>query len=144
MPAAASSPPAMRKIVLGYDGSDASRRALDLVAGLGDGGREVTIVSVPPVRFTSLGPVTPDEETFAEAKRHLDEALERLAAKGIEARGVDTSGVPAEVIVEEAQRLRADLVVVGTGRKNVAERLVLGSVSTAVVHEAPCNVLVVR
>jgi nucleotide-binding universal stress UspA family protein len=34
--------------------------------------------------------------------------------------------------------------VVGTGRKNVAKRLILGSVSTKVVHEAPCDVLVVR
>jgi nucleotide-binding universal stress UspA family protein len=134
----------MKKFVLGYDGSDASRRALDRVAELAVPEDEVTVVSVPPARFTSLGPLTPDEEAFDEAQHQLEEARTLLAAKGIEARPVETPGVPADVIVEEAKRLGADLVVVGTGRKNVAERLILGAVSTAVVHEAPCDVLVVR
>jgi nucleotide-binding universal stress UspA family protein len=134
----------MRKVVVGYDGSDASRRALDRVAELAGPKADVTVVSVAPARFTSLGPLTPGEQVFDEAKHHLEEAQRRLAAKGIAARGVGAPGIPADGIVEEVERVGADLVVVGTGRKNVAERLILGSVSTAVVYEAPCDVLVVR
>jgi nucleotide-binding universal stress UspA family protein len=38
----------------------------------------------------------------------------------------------------------ADLIIVGTRGLNTAQRLLLGSVSTKVMHHAPCDVLVVR
>ena len=54
-------------------------------------------------------------------------------------------GVPcAEVIIEAAKQANADLIVVGTHGHGAAKRLVLGSVSTKLAHEAPCDVLVVR
>jgi nucleotide-binding universal stress UspA family protein len=53
-------------------------------------------------------------------------------------------GMPASKIVEVAKKWPADLVVVGShGRGNVGGFL-LGSVSQAVLHHAPCAVLVVR
>ena len=48
------------------------------------------------------------------------------------------------MIVQEAEESGADLIVVGTRGLNAAKRLVLGSVSTNVVHHAPCDVLVVH
>lgn len=53
-------------------------------------------------------------------------------------------GRPAELIVEAARDWGADLIVVGSHGRGFWGRLTLGSVSDAVVHHAPCSVLVVR
>lgn len=53
-------------------------------------------------------------------------------------------GTPDRRIVELAEEEAADLIVVGSHGYNRLERLLLGSVSDAIVHHAPCKVLVVR
>ncbi|WP_206831278.1 universal stress protein [Alicyclobacillus fructus] len=53
-------------------------------------------------------------------------------------------GSPAERIVHAADEAGADLVVLGSHGKNAVDRLLLGSVSTAVLHRAKQAVLVVR
>ena len=134
----------MDNIVVGYDGSKSARRALEQVAELARNGTTVTVVSAPPVRFTSLGAQAPGREEIAELEREVAEARALLEKRGVEASGVVKPGIPAGVILEEAGRRGADLIVVGTGRKKVAERLILGSVSDEVLHHAACSVLVVR
>jgi nucleotide-binding universal stress UspA family protein len=52
-------------------------------------------------------------------------------------------GSPEQQIVEEAKKWKADLIVVGCHGRGFWGRM-LGSVSDAVVHHAPCSVLVVR
>jgi nucleotide-binding universal stress UspA family protein len=53
-------------------------------------------------------------------------------------------GSPERAIVEEAEKWGADLIIVGSHGYGFWERVFLGSVSNAVVHHAPCSVLVVR
>lgn len=53
-------------------------------------------------------------------------------------------GEPKQAVVEEAEEWGADLLVVGSHGYGFWERMFLGSVSSAVVHHAPCSVLVVR
>ena len=53
-------------------------------------------------------------------------------------------GSPERRIVETAEEMAADLIVVGSHGYNRWERLLLGSVSDSVVHHAPCSVLIVR
>ena len=53
-------------------------------------------------------------------------------------------GRPAELIVDIAAEWNADLIVVGSHGHGFWGRMLLGSVSDAVVHHAPCSVLVVR
>ena len=53
-------------------------------------------------------------------------------------------GRPAEIIIECAEKWRPDLIVVGSHGRNFWGRLALGSVSDAVLHHAPCSVLIVR
>ena len=53
-------------------------------------------------------------------------------------------GDPARIICEVAEQIAADVVVVGSRGLGFAKRAVLGSVSTHVVRNAPCPVLVVR
>ena len=53
-------------------------------------------------------------------------------------------GPPSQVIVEEAQKWGADLIVMGSRGLGAWNRLLLGSVSNAVVHHAKCSVEIVR
>jgi nucleotide-binding universal stress UspA family protein len=139
----------MGTIVVGYDGSEGAQRALERAMGLkGDGALAVVSVAKfdrlvsDPAPAASATPVSPIER---EAAQHaLEQARERLTGAGVEARLIEGHGDPADVIAFEAKELGADLIVVGTRGLNLAQRLLLGSVSTKLVHEAPCDVLVVR
>jgi nucleotide-binding universal stress UspA family protein len=133
------------KIVVGYDGSEAAKRALAKAAELAGGGGSVAVVSVVTVHAGAVRgamPVDPDE--LAERSAELGEAKSILGQSGVEPKLVEGRGDPADAIVEEAQASGADLVIVGTHGQNVVERSLMGSVSTSVVHQAPCDVLVVR
>jgi nucleotide-binding universal stress UspA family protein len=53
-------------------------------------------------------------------------------------------GDPAEEIVGYAKSLSADLIVMGAGRRNILDRLLLGSTTHAVLNHAPCDIFVGR
>lgn len=132
------------KIVVGYDGSEAAKRALERAARF-DRGEPVTVVSVHEVHISAgRGPARVDETEKAERDRELEEAAAILRAHGVEARQVHGHGDPARAIAEEAEATGADLIVVGTHGRGAFGRAMLGSVSTKLVHQAPCDVLVVR
>ncbi|WP_333654633.1 universal stress protein [Dissulfurispira sp.] len=67
-----------------------------------------------------------------------------LKEKGIEAETIVLEGSPADVIVDHAKGMGMSLIVVGSTGKQATERTILGSVSSKVVANAPCSVLVVR
>ncbi|MEX2646246.1 MAG: universal stress protein, partial [Gaiellaceae bacterium] len=69
---------------------------------------------------------------------------DRLALRQVPVATRDAIGEPAAKIVETADELGADLIVIGTRNGSALERLVLGSTSTKVLHHAHCDVLVVR
>lgn len=91
-----------------------------------------------------------------EIEKHVRENAERVLTETCEAiinicgkDSVDVSrellvGSPESRIVETAEEMNADLIIVGSHGYNRWERLLLGSVSDSVVHHAPCSVLVVR
>ena len=117
-----------RKIVVGYDGSEAAGRALDAAADLVGYGSTLAVVTV------SAGPPDPSAR---------DAARERLLRRQVDAHYHDLAGEPAEELVRKAEELDADLLVVGRRDRNPL-RVLLGSVSSAVVRRASCDVLVVR
>jgi nucleotide-binding universal stress UspA family protein len=53
-------------------------------------------------------------------------------------------GSPRQVIVDEAEKWSADLIVMGSRGLGAWNRLLLGSVSSGVVHHAKCSVEIVR
>ena len=73
-----------------------------------------------------------------------NDVVDRFRRAGIEAEGVVLTGRPASVVVDEAQRLGADLVVAGSRGHGPIASLVLGSVSAELVDRAHSPVLVVR
>ena len=114
--------------MVGYDGSDAAGRALDAAADLAGYGSTLTVVTVHSRE--------PDGSTTATAREHL-------LRRHVEARYHETSGEPALALLEKAQELEADLIVIGS-RNGGALPAPIGSVSSKVVRHAPCDVLVVR
>ena len=79
------------------------------------------------------------------ARRVLDEQVGRIErAGGTVAEAHLVEGRPADAILDLAERIGADLVVVGTRGLGPVKRLLVGSVSLGVVHHADRPVLVVR
>lgn len=123
---------------------------------LGDGD-EIKIISIidmaVPTSIDIYGGYLPDttelEKTAREnAARILEETAGRVRAF-FKDRNVSIStnvlfGTPESRIVETAEEIRSDLIIVGSHGYSRWERLLLGSVSNSVVQHAPCSVLVVR
>ena len=135
-----------RKILLCYDGSPESERALARVAeAVSAVPSRVTVVSVAePIYKTApyTGYADPAEEQAH--RRLLEAATEKLAGQGIDAATSEPTAGTGDAIVALARELGIDLVVVGSRHRPLVERLLFGSVSAEVVLKAPCDVLVIR
>jgi nucleotide-binding universal stress UspA family protein len=137
--------PRRQRILLCYDGSPESRRALTRVAELATRRpADVTVISVAEPLYHGApysGYADPGESA---THRHLlDEASETLAAVGVAADTLEPADEPARAIVDAARDLHADLIVVGSGRRAHRPRP-LRTVSGELVARAPSDVLVVR
>lgn len=134
----------MERIVVGFDGSEPSRKALERAADIANGAT-LAVVSAAHVEGFLGGAVSPIDPVEADARaKALAEAREYVQGRGVNAEFIEGNGNPGDVLVAEARESGADLIVVGTRGRNAARRVALGSVSTNVVHHAPCDVLVVR
>jgi nucleotide-binding universal stress UspA family protein len=74
--------------------------------------------------------------------RVLDKAEDTLREYGVAAVKHMIEERPTDALVDVAEREHADLIVVGTRGRAARRRAYLGSVSTKLVHHAPCAVLV--
>jgi len=136
----------LRRIILATDGSNASAKALAFVlakfqpdpsAGKGWGVPiHVSVIHVmPPVKYPGL------EEAN---RRLLEQSVQKLIKAGFTAEALCRFGKPAEEIMKLASKQHADLIVMGAKGLGAVARFLLGSVSTRVVQQANCSVLVVR
>jgi len=137
----------MKTIVVGYDETEPSKRALDRAAELAQAsGAKLIVTSVAPVLVSvgrgmgAIDPVDPPSEHLAE----LEHARAHLERKGLDVELVPAVGEPADTIVELADERHADMIVVGTREPNVLERLLGQSVSGSVSRQAHCDVLIVH
>jgi nucleotide-binding universal stress UspA family protein len=145
------------KILLAIDGSPCSDAAVEEV-----GNRPWPEGSTVKVLTTYELPVPPTAETWAlplnyfdemdqalgkQAQNVVDRAIGKLKSKlnkTITVDGALVPGPPRTVILDEAERWGADLILVGSHGYRAWERFLLGSVSQAVVSHAKCSVEVVR
>lgn len=136
----------MKKIVLGYDESDAAKRALERAAQIAKAfDSELIVTSVAPAMTSigrSAGPVDPTDPP-SEHIEELKHAQKYLEGEGIAADYVPALGRPADTIAELAQQRDADLIVLGTHETAIG-RLLGQSVSESVAHKVHCDVLIVR
>jgi nucleotide-binding universal stress UspA family protein len=143
-----------RPILFATDGSpsaaEAQRDAFELARVLGAPLLAVSVAhpNPPVVGYAGYGYVDVVAQlTEAEHKR-VEELLARIAATAgaarLECSIATADGFPVEEICRIASERNAQLIVVGSHGWGAARRLLSGSVSTGLVHQAPCAVLVVR
>jgi nucleotide-binding universal stress UspA family protein len=142
------------RILVPVDGSDISKRGLQEALKLSKVlGAQLRLVHIIDDSALALNPETgvaaaPLVEDFAEGgKEILEDARKLAAAEGVNAEGVlheNFTGRIADLIVDEAKKWRADLIVMGTHAHGGIRHAVLGSDAEAVLHGADVPVLLVR
>ncbi len=134
----------MRRMLVAYDGTESSGRALGVAIDLATAfDAAITLISVIPTRegWPSTDPCD-DDVTHA---LELCEAREIVRRSGLEPTLVERAGDPAETIERIAREGDFDLIVVGSrGLWDQADRYMGGSVSEHVAAHAPVTVVVAR
>jgi nucleotide-binding universal stress UspA family protein len=140
----------LARILVGVDRSEPALAALGLAADLAAvAGASLTVLEV--VEDVSPFPLGPSTTVTSEGEEEAPEramALLEAAAGGVRERGVPVqfvvrSGEPASTLVELAEEIDVDLVVVGTRGRGGPDQLLLGSVSRTVADRARRPTLVV-
>ncbi len=141
----------VQRILVPIDFSDNAASVLDWAAHLAkEHGSRILLLHVYhlPVEFQQLeGAYLPPDfwsTVKNEAEQQLGRFAEDLRGRGLEVEALVREGYPATVIVEEAESLEADLVVIGTHGLSGLKHMLLGSIAERVVQKAPCPVLTVK
>lgn len=146
----------MKKMLVAYDGSDASKKALNLVMKCANKEDEITLLTVVPAElaessFTKMLLPTIDLSTIVKSGSFKDKAVDSLSklTKEIEhsVKSVEVaveSGDPADEILMAAKKHQADIIILGYKGYGKEGRFLLGSVTDKVVRHASVSVLVVR
>jgi nucleotide-binding universal stress UspA family protein len=141
-----------RTIVVGSDGSSTAEQAVTHAGSLAavDGARLVIVTAYEP--GSSRGDIPPDavpqDIRFTLTDRVQAEELGAHGRELAKAAGAErvilqaVPGDPAEVLIDTAKEMDADLIVVGSRGLSSHAHFILGSVASSVAHHAPCDVLV--
>jgi nucleotide-binding universal stress UspA family protein len=136
----------VKRIVVGIGGSEtakeAARQAVDLAVAMGATVHFVTVVGSDEAEVVGAGSDRWELHTTETARLGVQRFVESLAVP-LSYDVVALEGDPAKALVREAERVDADLIVVGNVRMQGLGRI-LGSVGNAVAHNAPCSVLIVK
>jgi nucleotide-binding universal stress UspA family protein len=152
------------RVLVATDGSDQGQACIDAVARRswpeGTRARVLGVVqSLVPIMTSTVPAIEaqtlvtePAAQIIEEADARervklrwtVDNAVDRLQQAGLVADALVLDGDPRHEINAEAERWLANCVFVGARGLGALDRLVLGSVSTALVHQALCAVEVVR
>jgi nucleotide-binding universal stress UspA family protein len=144
-----------KRIVCGVDGSPASLEAVrqsDVL--LEAGGKLLLVAAVDPVRAihfrlapTAVHAARDALEEVEQLEQAAAAALERARAqvtRASDVRTLEAGGAPASCLLDAVTSEQATLAVVGTHGHKQAAGILLGSVTTRMLHGAPCSVLVAR
>jgi nucleotide-binding universal stress UspA family protein len=144
----------LKTILVPVDFSETSNRALDQAVGLARrlGATIILLLVVEPADFVLPGELygpAVDLAPLLQAQRRSGRTrLQGLKAK-VDDAGVTCvlslrTGAPEQVIVQEAKKRKADLIVMGTHGRTGISHLVMGSVAERVVRTSGCPVLTVH
>ncbi len=146
------------KILIATDGSEFSQKAIRKCCEFVPSSNkpEIKIISVvegiPPIAAEPFALTSEyyvrlesDLKTFSEkAINDAKKIIQEKFGGDVEFQTEILTGRVKEVIIEEAKKIGADLIVLGSHGYGFLDRVLLGSISDFVVHHAPCSVLVVR
>jgi nucleotide-binding universal stress UspA family protein len=139
---------AFTNILVAYDGSDHSQKALDLAVKIAsNSGGQLKVLYA----FDKVPIIFGDDETehfiervMSKGREALGEATAHLHEAGVEFSTIIVEGPAAEAILRVAQAESCDLIVMGSRGLGMMQGLLLGSVSYRVLHHAQIPVLIVR
>ena len=146
----------MKKMLVAYDGSDASVKAVDMVLKCANKEDEVTFLTVVPAElaessFTKMLLPTIDLSNVVKsgsfkqkAKESLSKLIKEIEPEVSKVNIAVESGDPADEILMSAKKHESDIIVVGYKGYGKEGRFLLGSVTDKVVRHASKSVLVVR
>ena len=132
------------KIMICYDGSEGSHRALEQAVDYFKAQTpEIILVTVVEPHLDSS---LENEEVFERWKtaRHneLMEAAKWVTEHGLEADAMLAVGDPRKMLLKAIEKKSPDLVVVGKRGRTDIDKMILGSVSAFMVRHSPCPMLV--
>lgn len=139
------------KILVAHDGSKNSERALARAAAIArDSGASLIVITVVNYTVPAWAPMAPPipesviEDLKNSGKNTLDRAIEAVRPIVPNVTGMLEDGNPADRILSVAEHDRVDLIVLGRRGISGIERFLLGGVSSRVVDQSKCDVMVVR
>jgi nucleotide-binding universal stress UspA family protein len=135
----------MKKILVGFDGSEGAEQALNRAMMMIDTYGEMILLAVVP---------SPDEKTFVDedmyqnlkrkAKNLIDDVIMDIGQHEYNVTGIVEEGDPASIIIDIASRENVDLIVLGSKGQSELGQYLIGSVANKVVQYAAKPVMVVR
>lgn len=146
----------MKKLLIAYDGSEASKKAIDVALKCSSKEDEMLILSVIPAAlvessFTNMLLPTIDLSEVIRSGNFKEKTMENInkVAKEVEGKlaQVDVvveAGDPADEILMVAKKYDVDIIVIGYKGYGKEGRFLLGSVTDKVVRHASKSVMVVR
>ncbi|WP_294346822.1 universal stress protein [Prosthecochloris sp.] len=139
----------IRRILCPVDFSDASRKAVryahEFAKGMGASLVLLNVVEPRPMAVDmSLSYVPLEEDLEKAAKEDLEEIIRTEREQGVEVQADVQIGTPSETILEKAEELDVNLIIVGSHGKTGLSRILMGSVAESVVRKAKCPVLIVK
>jgi len=138
----------LKTIVVALDGSDLAERVIQTIQELQlqPAARIILSHVIPPVesdleKIADLPNTDPEVLPYRHIEQQLQSYQDNLPR---ESELEIVSGDPAEEIIRLANIYQADLIVIGCRGFTGVKRIIQGSVSSQVVEDAPCSVLVVK
>jgi nucleotide-binding universal stress UspA family protein len=129
------------------DDAETSRPALDRAVALAEASagtlRVIYVRSLVPTSFMEFVPPHFDTAQQGEAEKRLTALVQGIRLPKERVSSVVTMGGVYHDVLQEAEKIGADLIVVGSHRPTMATYLI-GSNAATIVRHATCSVLVVR
>ncbi|MBK8900908.1 MAG: universal stress protein [Anaerolineaceae bacterium] len=146
---------ALNKILVPLDGSELAEWAIEPALELAQStkGEVILLRSLIPV-YTTMPVVAGEyewawpeyarEQVRVEVKEYLEAVRERFSQPGVTLSTLAVEGDAASAILDTANARQADLIVMSTHGWSGTDKLLLGSVTERILHQAACPVFVVR
>jgi len=135
----------MKKILVGFDGSEGSEQALNRAMIIIDEYGELILLAVIP---TPSDKTFFDEEIYKKIKKKaenmIDNVITDIGQHDFKITGIVEEGNPAAIIIDIASRLNVDLIVLGSKGKSELGSYTIGSIANKVVQYAYKPVMIVR
>lgn len=135
----------MNKILVGFDGSEGAEQALNRAISLIEEYGELILLAVVPGKSDKA---FVDENMYLtlkeKAQNLINGAISDLGEQNFEIKGIIEEGDPSAKIIDIANKLKVDLIVLGGKGTSELGQFPLGSVANKVVQYAAKPVMLVR